>query len=167
MTSKEKLELLLDCYVFKTTMDVVLENISRKCYNNVEEHWHRFERNSCSTYFYDVYNERYVVGAGFYTRYDNNDEQAILKYLENVVLISKNMNSEPIWFEPFFKSGDTIYHAISNQYYSEEVIQSAIQACCLNKELELGKITIKDKQYTIDEIEKLVEIAEQFGTWKK
>ena len=167
MTSEEKLRLIQQeggCW-FKTKMDLTEESISI-IHGEYEAHWHRYENSSCSVYFYNHNNER-IAGMGYYTRYGMDELDRIYKYLENVVLITKTQDAEPLWYEPIVQCGETTYHAIGGRYYSEQYLQNLIQADQFNTEMATGVFKIKDKQYTKSELEKIVALAEQFSSLTK
>lgn len=168
MTSKEKLQLFQEKggYWFKMKWDLTGDIVSMEK-DSSESHWNRFMANTCSVYFYDNYNEMHGVGVPFYSRYDINDLDSIYKFLENVVLITKARDAEPLWIEPIVQCGNTTYHAIRGRYYSERYLQSLIQANQLNTEMATGVFKIKDKQYTKSELEKIVALAEQFSSLTK
>jgi hypothetical protein len=162
MTNKEKLQLLLEgkCKWCKKPSNLGSEYRSLRYYNNESFDGLYFLRNSCSTYFYNN------STMGTYSRFDNDDEAGILKFLDDVVWMSKEKEGPAVWHQPIVEYLGNIYYSIDNRYYCETLIHDAIKTCCLNKELELGKITINNKQYTIAELEKLIELAEQIKSWK-
>ena len=168
MTSEEKLQLFQEKggYWFKTKWDLDGDIVPQDKDNN-NSHWHRFEANTCSLYFYDHYNEMHRgIGIPFYSRYNIDEIESIYKYLENVVLITKAIDAEPLWMEPIVQCGIYKYYALGGRYYKEQYLQNLIQTDQLNTEMATGKITIKNKQYTIPELEQIVALAEQIKALK-
>ena len=162
MTNKEKLQLLLEgkCNWCRKPSNLWSEYWSRKRYNSDSLDALLFTRNSCSTYFYNN------TTMNTYSLFDNDDEAKILKFLDDVIWMGKEKDGPAIWCEPIVTGYSDLYYLIENRYYHESLIHDAIKTCCLNKELELGKITLNNKQYTIAELEKLIELAEQIKSWK-
>lgn len=142
MTNKEKLQLLLEgkCNWCKTPYNLWNEYWSVLRYNQESFDGLYFLRNSCSTYFYNN------STMGTYSRFDNDDEAGILKFLDDVVWMSKEKEGPAVWHQPIVEKLGNLYYSIGGRYYNEKLIHDAIKTCFLNKELELGKITINNKQ---------------------
>lgn len=157
MTNKEKLRLLVEgkCTWCRKQYNLSNEHTSRKYFKSESSDAILFDRNSCSTYFYSN------TTMGTYSRFDNEDEAKILEFLDDVIWIGKEKDGPATWCEPVVKTEVSLYYLIENRYYHESFIHDAIKTCIMNKELEQGEIIIKNKKYTIDELEKVIELIEQ------
>ena len=157
MTNEEKLRLLLEgkCRWCRKPSNLSSEYRSLKYYKHESSDALLFVRNSCSNYFYSN------STMNTYSRFDNEDEANILKFLDDVIWMGKEKDGPAIWCEPIVTEYGDLYYLLENRYYHESYIHDAIKTCIMNKELEIGEIIIKNKKYKIDELEKVIELIEQ------